>query len=265
MYGMRKNAYRGRGFSSSPKIICKACAERLKKDAENKRKNEEAAARFQKEQQARAQLGGGFDVKLIISVILAIAGYAAFTALCFVYKTDSYMYAAMLLVVPLAAFACTQAVFDLINELRDKDDDSDGYNLKLSLIVAGIFSAVNVILNLVLYLSFGKEFYFLILMAAGAILSFAFVSQIMWGSVLKEIFTCGGFTFKLPGFIFSLTPESIIWMIVTKLFLGILSVIIFIVTTILFAVIAILGSFVTFIPCLLSKIRRDNKARASLR
>ena len=97
-------------------------------------------------------------------------------------------------------------------------------------------------------------------MCIGAVVSFTFVSQFLWGNVVKDIFTCGGFTFKLPGFIFSLTPDSIIWMIVTKLFLGLLSIIVFIVTTVFFAVVAMFGSVITFIPSVIIKTVKDKNA-----
>ncbi len=72
----------------------------------------------------------------------------------------------------------------------------------------------------------------------------------MYGGVVKEIFTAGGFTFKLPGFIITLDIDSLLWMIVT---------------TVLFAVVAILGSVFLFIPSVLWKTRKDHKAKQSLK
>lgn len=258
--------------TTSPKIICKECAERQKQDTERQKQEAirskaaaEVFAKYRREREVKAELGGGFDAALIIGLILALAGYAALLVTCFTCdKSDRFMYGAFLFAVPLAAFACTQAVFDLINELRDKDDGPDGYRLNLSLIIAGIFSAVNAVIFLVIYFVLESEGYWLVLLALGVVVSFTFISQIMWGSVLKDIFTCGGFTFKLPGFIFSLTPDSIILMLITKVILGVLSVLVFIATTIFFALVAIFGSVLTFIPCVIAKSARDKKAKSTL-
>ncbi len=79
--------------------------------------------------------------------------------------------------------------------------------------------------------------------------------------MIKSIFTAGGFTFKLPGFIFSLSIDSILFMIIAKLVLGIIAALLFIVTTIVIGLVAILGSVLTFIPCLLTKLNRNRKAK----
>ncbi len=248
-------------FSSQPKIICKACAERQKNEAEQKRIAEERSIRIKNSIELDRQLGSKFNVSLVISLILALGSFIALSVLCFKYaKTDDLIFSAVLLaVIPAVVFACVTAFADFIAELRDKDD-YDGYTLKLSLIVSGIFAAANLIIFIILYITFREAMLFGI-MAFAMVISFTFVSQIMWGSVLKSIFTCGGFTFKLPGFIFSLSIDSILWMLITKFFLGILSVLLFIVTTVLLGAVAVFGSVITFIPCLISKIHKDNRAR----
>lgn len=254
-------------YATAPKIICKNCAERQKKEAEILRKEEERAARARKTIELQQQLGSGCNIKLIISIVLAVVCFIALSVLCFKFGKDEQGGkdaviggAFLLALMPQIVLACAIAFGDLISELRDSDD-TDGYTLKISLIVSGIFAAANLIISIILFIAFREPMLFAT-MAIGIVISFTFSGQILWGSVLKEIFTCGGFTFKLPGFIFSLTPESIIWMIVTKVFLGILSVLLFIATTILLGLVAIFGSVFTFIPCLISKIHKDNSARA---
>lgn len=248
----------GDEYTASPKIICKSCAENRKVALQ--RANEEAARKreYETEKLRREQQGRGIDAQLIVSLILALAGYVALTVFTFLSSSDDqFLYGALTLVCPLALFAIVHAVFDLINDIRDKDDGTDGYTRNLSLIIAGIFVVVNVAVFLIMYFTLNDNFYFLILLGIGAVVSFTFVSQFTWGNVVKEIFTCGGFTFKLPGFIFSLTVESIFWMIITKFFLGILSILVFIVTTIFFAVVAMFGSVVTFIPSVIIKSVKD--------
>ncbi|MDE6504755.1 MAG: helix-turn-helix domain-containing protein [Clostridia bacterium] len=252
-------------FTSSPKIVCKSCAERQNQDRLAKIKSEQEEAKRRNAALVSAQLGGGCDAKLIVSLLFCVASYVLFLILFFTDKENDMLYGAMQLIVPLAVFACVQSIFEFIHDLRsDYDDGPDGYKLGISLIVGGIIAVINFALFLVMYINSGKDFYYMGLIILGTVLSFAFVSQIMWGSVLKDIFTCGGFTFKLPGFIFSLTPESIIWMLVTKVFLGILSIFIYIITTLFFALVSVFGSAFTFIPCIISKAAKDNKAKSTL-
>lgn len=247
-------------FATSPKIICKSCAEKQRQEALQKQKDHEAAIKREKERAAERQRGVGFDKKLVVSLLLAFVGYIILTVLCCNNQEDRDLLAVLLFIVPLAVFACTAAVFELIADFKDIDDGPEGYKRNLSLIVGAAFALINLVLFLILYLSFDKQPFFLGMLALGTILSFTFISQFMWGSAVKDIFTCGGFTFKLPGFIFSLTPESILWMIVTKIVLGIISILVFILTTIFFALIAIFGSFFTFIPCVISKTVKDKNA-----
>lgn len=245
-------------YTASPKIICKSCAEHRKIALQ--KENEEAARKREYElgKLRREQRGRGIDAQLIISLILALAGYVVLTVFTFLSSSDDqFLFGALTLVCPLALFAIVHVVFDLINDIRNKDDGTDGYTRNLSLIIAGIFAVINVVLFLIMYFTLNNYVYFLVLLGIGAVVSFTFVSQFMWDNVVKEIFTCGGFTFKLPGFIFSLTVESILWMIITKIFLGILSILVFIVTTIFFAVVAMFGSVITFIPSVIIKSVKD--------
>lgn len=250
-------------FASSPKIICKSCAERLEKEEQNRKDAEEIRRRNELEKYVNEQLGSGFDVKLIICIVLALSAYVALTVFTFMDETNRQFIAGCLVLVPLAVFAIPYVIFDFINDLRDKDD-FEGYRLTLSLIIGAVFAVINIVLFLVIYFTLDKNGYYLILLGGGTVVTFTFISQYMWGSSIKNVFTCGGFTFKLPGFIFSLSLDSIIWMIVVKIGLGILSALIFILTTILFAVVAMVGSVFTFIPFVIFKSVKDNKAKQEL-
>ncbi len=252
----------------SPKLVCKECAEREQRiQAENK-ENEEREEKLENELSARAIIGHGFDIPLIVSLVLALIGYAALAALNFLNLSsdDIFLYGALLFVCPLALFGCTHAFVDFINDWKEREDDA-AYKCTLSLIVGAGFAVLNAVLFLVLYLVSDSEvgFYFLILLGVGTVISFTFVSQFLWGGVVKDMFTAGGFTFKLPGFIITLDIDSIVWMIVAKIFLGILAVIVFIVTTIVLAVVAILGSLFLFIPAIIWKTMKDKKAKQRLK
>lgn len=250
-------------YIASPKIVCRSCAERAERQRQKEREESERRQTYAREKARREQLGGGFDVKLVISILLAVAAYVFIAVNAFSSSPeDAEAYGFMMLIIPIALFGIVHSIADFINDLRDSfiDDETEGYTRNLSLIIGGLFAVVNFVLYLIMYLSLGKNGFFLGFMVAGAIISFTFVSQFMWGGVVKDIFTAGGFTFKLPGFIFSLTIDSIIWMIVTKLFLGIVSILLFIVTTVVVALVAMIGSVFTFIPSVISKTIKDRNA-----
>lgn len=251
----------------SPKLVCKPCAERKRQAAAEAQRQYEETRRAETERSVQADLGGKLDVKLIISLVLAFACYILFTVLLVIPHSadDNFMYGFLLFFLPVAVFACTHSFIGFISDLREKDE-FEGYTRNLSLITAAGFSVVNALVFLIVYLTTKNDkLFFLIMLFAGMVLSFTFISQFMWGGVVGEIFTGGGITFKMPGFIFSLTLDSILWMIVTKILLGILSVLIFVVTTIVFALVAVLGSVFIFIPSLLSKTFKDRKAKARLK
>ena len=253
--------------TTSPKLVCKTCAERQKKQEKEAAERQQQEQRRRKEAEVREVVGHGFDVTLVISLVLSLAGYILFTILAFnnLDSDDLLLYGALLFAVPLAIFGITHSIGNAIKEYRDVTDETD-YSLVLSLIIGAVFAVVHIGLFLVLYLSAGDgaDLYMIGLMIGGAILAFTFVSQFLWGSAIREVFTAGGFTFKLPGFIFTLSIDSILWMIVTKILLGFLAALIFVVTTVVVALVAIVGSLFFFIPCLLWKIGKDRKARKSL-
>ncbi len=254
--------------SYTPKLVCKSCAERKEQETLNAQKKAEEDRKLDKQLSAREILGHGFDVPLIISLVLAFVCYVALTAVTFLNQSsdDGMLYGFLTFLCPLAVFACTHAVVDAVSEWRNRDSD-EAYTRNLSLIVGACFATVNLAIFLSLYFTSdeGADLFCLILLFMSMILSFTFVSQFMYGGVVKEIFTAGGFTFKLPGFIITLDIDSLLWMIVTKFFLGILAAIVFVVTTVLFAVVAILGSVFLFIPSVLWKTRKDHKAKQSLK
>ena len=248
-------------YTASPKIICKSCADRAERKRQNEQAERERNRAYERERERREQLGGGFDVKLVISIILAVVFYIILAVNVLTNNEgDEYFYGFLMLFVPIAVFGIVHSIADFINDLRDKYDDTEGYTRNLSLIIGALFAVINIVLCLIIYLSLGKNDYFLVILFTGAIISFTFVSQFMWGGIIKEIFNAGGFTFKLPGFIFSLTLDSIIWMIVTKIFLGIVSVLLFIVTTVVVALVAMIGSVFTFIPSVITKSVIDRNA-----
>ena len=245
-----------------PKILCKSCVERNKAEAEKARAELAFKEQRRKEKAIEEQRGHGVDPSLIVSTIVAIVFYIIFTVVCFnnKFEDDGEGYGVMLFLFPIIIFGMIHSFCSFIGELKDSfDDGPEHYTRNLSLIVAGIFAVINLICFLSLYISRHESFY-MIMLVLSVISSFTFVSQFLWGGVVNSIFTAGGFTFKLPGFIFTLTVDSILWMIITKFFLGIIAIVVYLVTTIVVALFAIIASLITFIPSIIAKSALDKKA-----
>ena len=244
-----------------PKILCKSCLERNKAAAATQAALEESRIRASKAQAIAEQRGSGINASLIISTIVAVVFYIIFTVVCFnnKFEDDGEGYGVILFLFPIVIFGAIHSFCSFIGELKsDYDDGTEGYTRNLSLVFAGIFAAVNFACFLSLYISRNESFY-MIMLVLSVILSFTFVSQFLWGGVVNSIFTAGGFTFKLPGFIFTLTVDSILWMIITKLILGLIAIVVYLVTTIVVALVAILASAITFIPSIIAKSAMDKK------
>ena len=188
----------------APKIVCKACVERKKQKQDQAIAEEEKKQKWAREHEARMILGHGFDAVLIISLVIAFAGYVAFTVLTFLNQSsdDCMLYGFLTFLCPLLLFGCVHAIADAINGWRDtSENDPEAYTRDLSLIVGAGFALVNLAAFLPLQLTSGEgeDLFFLILMILGIVLSFTFVSQYLYGGVVREIFTAGGFTFKQIG------------------------------------------------------------------
>ena len=243
-----------------PKILCKSCSDRLKAEAAARTAQMEQTARIRKDRAIYEQRGHGIDFSLFLSIAIAIVFYVIFAVVSNDPDPDVRMGGGIfLLIVPIAIFGGIQAFCGFVKELKDDFlDEPEGYSRNVSLITAGLFSLINLACFLALYI-ITEDTGYIIFLVLSVILSFTFVSQFMWGGVVKTIFTAGGFTFKLPGFIFSLTIDSILWMIITKFLLGLLAIIVYVVTTLVVTLVAVFVSLITFIPSLISKSASDKK------
>ena len=107
----------------SPKIICKSCAERHRQENIIKEREEQERREFQRNREIAEQRGGGFDAKLVISLILALVCYVLFTVFTLngTFEADSGFGGFLTFLVPLAVFGCTHALVDFINDLREVD------------------------------------------------------------------------------------------------------------------------------------------------
>ena len=241
-----------------PKILCKSCLERNNAEAEKARADLAFKERMRKDRAIAEQRGSGINKSLVISTIVAIVFYIIFTVVCFSNDFDE-SYGISLFLLPLVIFGAIHSFCSFIAELKSySDDGTEGYTRNLSLVIAGIFAAINLICFLSLYISRSETFY-MIMLVVSVIFSFTFVSQFLWGGVINAIFTAGGFTFKLPGFIITLTVDSILWMIITKFFLTLIAIAVYLITTIVVALFALIASVITFIPSIITKSALDKK------
>ncbi len=265
--------YEGEECETQPKLVCGACLERKRESQRQvEQKRAEELARWEaenpdcekKEKRSERLSAVGNKLGFIFGILGAVAMYVLFIVLYFLDTNDDRMiYGALLFLAPLAAFGGIHAIVNKVKDLFDKEENV--LSLRASLIIAACFSLVYLALLLTMYLttnSDGEKTFLIGLMIGGTLLTFTFISQYLWGGVVGEIFTCGGFTFKIPLVLFTFSPDGIIALIVTKILLGILAVIIYAITTIIFALVAILGSVFIFIPSLIATIRREKKEKA---
>ena len=131
-----------------------------------------------------------------------------------------------------------------------------------ALIIATIPAAAVFITFLVLSLLPSNKNLFGFIFGSGCVLTvFAYTctTQMIWAGTVREVCTGGGHVMSLPGIIFSLSPDGLIFLIVTKIFLALVAAFVF-VGSIIFCVIAsIVISPVTFVPSLLWYNRETNK------
>jgi len=188
-----KAVYEGEEERTDPKVVCKSCAERIRKAAILKRKQEEEA-RKKAEQEAK----------------------------------------------------------DKIRRKKEALKRKRNRGLWIAAIPAGAM----LILSLVLSLLPQNEWGFVPVFCGGLILmpfTYCFTAQMIWGGIVREVFTGGGHVISLPGVIFSLSPDGIIFLIVAKIFLGLVAALVFVVSILFCALAAFLISPFTFVPSLLWK------------
>ena len=130
-------------------------------------------------------------------------------------------------------------------------------------LIAGIVPAVAlVIIGLVLGLQPENKNDFWIYLGIGCVLGvfgYTFTSQMIWDGVVRDVCLGGGHVMSLPGIIFSLSPDGLIFLIVTKIFLGFVAALVFVGSIIACIFAAIIISPVTFIPSLLLHNREIRK------
>ena len=135
-----------------------------------------------------------------------------------------------------------------------------------ALIIAAIPAVALIITFLVLALQRNKE-EFSFVFGAGcvlAIIAFTFTSQMIWGwdeGIVFEFCTAGGHIMSLPGVIFSLSPDGLIFLIVTKIILFFVAAIVFVGSIFICLFLSLVLSPFSFIPSLLCYNRKIAKVK----
>ncbi|MDE5755801.1 MAG: helix-turn-helix domain-containing protein [Clostridia bacterium] len=196
----------GEEETKEPKLICKACAELARQEAERRILAEKRQQELEKQRKqdrdnfAKSKFRKRRNIALIIAAIPAIIVFLMFLI---VSLTDAEM-------------------------IQDKE-----------LQTAGIGCAV----------VFG-------------IVAFTFTSQMIWGGVVRSVCTGGGKILGMPGVIFSLSPDGIIFLIVVKILQFFIVVFVFVASILFCIFLAMFISPFTFIPSLLWRNREIRKATA---
>ena len=132
----------------------------------------------------------------------------------------------------------------------------------ISLIIAAIPAAASIIAGLVLGII--NSSLFGVFFGGGFVLAlflYTFTAQMIWDGTVREVCTGGGHVISLPGIIFSLSPDGLIFLIVTKIFLSIVAAIVFVGSILFCCFAAIFISPFTFVPSLLLHNREISKIK----
>lgn len=99
-----------------------------------------------------------------------------------------------------------------------------------------------------------------------AVLAFGFllVSQICWEGTVSDVFEFFCRSFRMPGLIFDLSLDGIIWFITVKLALGILSIILSVIVFLFGCVISAVISAFTFPFCITSELKDLNEEKRKI-
>lgn len=82
------------------------------------------------------------------------------------------------------------------------------------------------------------------------VLGYTFTAQMIWDGTVREVCTEGGHIMTLPGIIFSLSPDGLLFLIFAKIFLAIIAAIVFVFSLFFCFFAAVVISPFTFIPAL---------------
>lgn len=94
------------------------------------------------------------------------------------------------------------------------------------------------------------------------ICGFCTVSQLFWDGAVASVAMVGGKLVGMPGIIFSLDLDGIIFLVVMKILFAMLRMAIFIITFLFFVLLAAVISPFTFIPCFLRVNREIKKSQS---
>lgn len=130
--------------------------------------------------------------------------------------------------------------------------------------IAAIPAGALLIAAIVLSLLPSNDLGFVPVFCGGLIMTlftYCFTAQMIWGGTVRDVFTGGGHVMSLPGVIFSLSPDGIIFLIITKIFLALVAAFVFVASIIFCVLAAFIISPFTFIPSLLWKTREIAKVK----
>lgn len=86
------------------------------------------------------------------------------------------------------------------------------------------------------------------------VVAYTFATQMIWDGVVREVCTGGGHVMSLPGVIFSLSPDGLIFLIVAKIALGLIAGLVFVGSILVCGLAAVFISPFTFVPSLVKRI-----------
>ena len=133
--------------------------------------------------------------------------------------------------------------------------------LWISAIIAGLVLIATTVLSL---LPSNDVLGFAPVFCGGLVLTlfiYCFTAQMIWGGTVREVCLGGGFCMRMPGIIFSLSPDGLFFLIVAKIFLSLIAAFLFIGSILICVIAALFISPFSFIPALLKRNYEIAKVR----
>ncbi len=146
---------------------------------------------------------------------------------------------------------------------RSYEYETERTRFNRSWIWGGVAGGVTALLFIILPLVAGENLLFGGL--AFAVMAFTFTTQCFWGELVSDIFFFFCKSFRMPGVIFTLDLDGIIWLITVKLFLAILSGLLSVLLFLFGLVFTLVFSLFAFPFSLIAEIHKLKKLKAAVK
>lgn len=254
-----KAVYEGEEGEIEPKLLCRPCYAKKKEEQRIKDAESEELEREIKRDERKWHRRGFLWSSLAGIAVLLIAVIVSLSDKAYFFDKDTVIYnmiATFLL--PILAYAAVSRLIWFFGQADGTfDDDEPKYKIAPSMIVGAIFAVTYIAVLSVYYCSVNTidATTFAVCLVVFALLSFVFMSQYLWGGIVRSICFAGGLVLKMPGIIFTADIGGIFFLIFVKILFGIIVMTVFLITVLICEVAALVFSVFSFVPSLIRRIK----------